>query len=408
MASQRDYYDILGVPRAAADDEIKRAFRKLAQQWHPDVNTSTEADIRFKEINEAYQVLSDPQRRQAYDMFGHAAAGGAGQGFDPFGAGAGGFQGGFQGFGDLFDTLFGGAAGAGRRPRTPAGADLRYDLRLTFAESISGAEKEIEFTSLARCETCGGNGAEPGTQPITCPKCQGTGELRNVRQTMLGQMINVSVCDRCRGTGKIVETPCHTCHGDGRVERKRTLRVAVPAGIDDGHQIRLSGEGEAAPRGGVPGNLYVVAHVAAHAKLRRQETELYYELPLSITQAALGARVTVPTADGDEEIEIRPGTQAGSEIRLRGRGVPHLRRQGSRGDVHVMVDIRVPNRLTSRQRELLEELAVELGEVEQAASENGEPGKTADAPGTTPPATKRARRRARRQGLRERLRDAIS
>ena len=404
MATPRDYYDILGVPRGAADDDVKKAFRKLAQQWHPDVNTSVEADIRFKEINEAYQVLSDPQRRQAYDMFGHAAAGG--QGFDPFAAG--GVNGGFQGFGDLFDSLFGGAAGGGRRPRTPTGADLRYDLRLTFAESISGAEKEIEFTSLARCETCSGSGAEPGTEATTCPKCQGTGELRNIRQTMLGQMINVSICDRCRGTGKIVETPCHTCRGEARVERKRTLRVAVPAGIDDGHQIRLSGEGEAAPRGGAPGNLYVVAHVAAHPKLRRQDSELYYDLSLSITQAALGARIRVPTADGDEEVEIRPGTQAGSEIRLRGRGVPHLRRSGSRGDVHVQVDVRVPSRLTARQRDLLEQLAVELGESadpDSAADADG----TASAPdGDGMARTKRARRRARRPGLRDRLRDAIT
>ena len=320
-------------------------------------------------------------------------------------AAQGGFQGGFQGFGDLFDTLFGGAAGAGRRPRVPAGADLRYDLRLTFAESISGAEKEIEFTSMARCETCGGNGAEPGTEPTTCPKCNGTGELRNVRQTMLGQMINVSVCDRCAGTGKIVETPCHTCHGDGRVERKRKLHVTIPAGIDDGHQIRLSGEGEAAPRGGTPGNLYVVVHVTAHAKLRRQEADLFYELSLSITQAALGARVSVPTADGEEEIEVKPGTQAGSEIRLRGRGVPLLRRAGSRGDLHVMVDVHVPSRLTSRQRELLEQLAVELGEVEATdeAAADGEAPTDAKAKSSA-----RQRRRARRAGLRDRLRDAIS
>src|SRR5687767_8143638 len=414
MATQRDYYDILGVPRGADDDEIKRSFRKLAQQWHPDVNTSVEADIRFKEINEAYQVLSDPQRRQAYDMFGHAAAG-AGA-FDPFSAGGfggGGFQGGFQGFGDLFDTLFGGAAGGGRRPRTPTGADLRYDLRLTFAESISGADKEIEFTSLARCETCDGSGAEPGTEPITCPRCQASGELRTVRQTMLGQMINVTVCDRCRGVGKIVETPCHTCLGDGRVEHERTLRVSVPAGIDDGHQIRLTGEGEAAPRGGVPGNLYVVLHVAPHPQLRRQDAELFYELDLSITQAALGARVTVPTAEGTEEIEIKPGTQPGAEIRLRGRGVPHLRRAGSRGDLHVLVDVRVPSRLTSRQRELLQELAIELGEMEPdlPADESGAAGGPTDGAatdGATTARAKRARRRRQRPGLRDRLRDAIS
>ncbi|MDQ3938714.1 MAG: molecular chaperone DnaJ, partial [Chloroflexota bacterium] len=331
MATQRNYYDILGVPRGASDEEVKRAFRRLAQRWHPDVNTEPGADQRFKEINEAYQVLSDPQRRQTYDMFGTAGLGGPGTGAE----GYGGF-GGFQGFGDLFDAFFGGAAGGGtRRARTPSGADLRYDIRLTFAEAIGGAEKEIEFTSLARCERCAGSGAEPGTTPVTCPTCGGSGELRQVRSTMLGQMINVTPCDRCRGLGRIVETPCELCRGDGRVERKRKLRVAVPAGIDDGHQIRLSGEGEAAPRGGAPGNLYVVAHVTPHPTLRRQDTELFYELSLSITQAALGARVPVPTADGEEEIEIRPGTQAGSEIRLRGRGVPHLRRSGSRGDVHV-------------------------------------------------------------------------
>ena len=402
MATQRDYYDILGVPRAAPDDDIKRAFRKLAQQWHPDVNTSTEADVKFKEINEAYQVLSDPQRRQAYDMFGHAGVGaGAGAGFDPFSGAAGGFS----GFGDIFDAFFGGAAGGARRPRVPTGADLRYDLQLTFAESISGTEKEIEFTSLARCETCQGTGAEPGTAATTCPRCQGSGEIRHVRSTMLGQMINVAPCDRCHGTGKIVEKPCHTCRGDGRVERKRTLRVTIPAGIAEGHQVRLSGEGEAAPRGGAPGNLYVVVHVAPHPRLRRQETELFYELPLSITQAALGARVRVPTADGSEEVEIKPGTQPGSEIRLRGRGVPHLRRPDSRGDLHVLVDVRVPQRLSARQRELLEQLSAELGDG--ATDEGAGPAGSGTGPGAAG-RPKAARRRGRRPGLRDRLRDAIT
>jgi molecular chaperone DnaJ len=399
MATQRDYYDILGVPRGAGDEDIKRAFRKLAQKWHPDVNTSAEADLRFKEINEAYQVLSDPQRRQAYDMFGRAGVGVGTEGSDPFGA----YQGGFGGFSDLFDAFFGGATAGARRPRVPTGADLRYDLQLTFAESISGADKEIEFSSLARCDTCNGNGAEPGSEPVTCPRCSGSGELRHVRSTMLGQMINVTTCDRCRGTGKIVEKPCPTCRGDGRIERKRKLRVAIPAGIDEGHQVRLSGEGEAAPRGGVPGNLYVVVHVAAHPQLRRQDTELFYGLPLSITQAALGARIEVPTADGKEEIEVKPGTQAGSEIRLRGRGVPHLRRPDSRGDLHILVDIRVPQRLSARQRELLEQLAIELGEVE-----SDEPVEATDAGPDAPRRPKATRRRARRPGLRDRLRDAIS
>jgi molecular chaperone DnaJ len=387
MATERDYYDILGLPRNATDDEVKRAFRKLAQRWHPDVNTDPRADDRFKELNEAYQVLADPQRRQAYDLFGRAGVGGTGagaEGFGPFG--------GFQGFGDLFDAFFGGAAGgATRRPRTPSGADLRYDIELTFADAISGTDKEIEFTSLVRCDTCAGSGAEPGTQPVSCPKCGGSGELRQVRSTMLGQMINVTLCDRCRGSGRIVETACHTCRGDGRLERPRKLRVTIPAGIDDGHQIRLSGEGEAAPRGGTPGNLYVVAHVAPHPALTRRDTELYHELSLSLTQAALGASMKVPTADGEEQIDIKPGTQPGTEIRLRGRGAPHLRRPGVRGDLHVLIDVRVPSRLTPRQRELLEQLAIEMGER----------------PEPVPAAAGPARRR-RPPGLRGRLKDAIS
>jgi molecular chaperone DnaJ len=388
MATTRDYYDILGVPRGASDDEVKRAFRKLAQQWHPDVNASPEADERFKEINEAYQVLSDPQRRQAYDMFGRAGVGGTGaEGYGPFG--------GFSGFGDIFDAFFGAGATTGtRRGRPPAGADLRYDLKLSFDEAIHGAEKEVTFTALGRCDTCSGTGAEPGTNPVTCPQCSGTGEVRQVRSTMLGQMVNVTMCGRCRGQGRIVEHPCATCRGDGRTERKRTLRVSVPAGIDDGHQIRLSGEGEAGPRGGTPGNLYVVTHVDPHPQLKRQDTELYFELPISITQAALGARIAVPTPDGQEYVDVAPGTQHGKEIRLRGKGVPHLRRPGVRGDLHVIVDVRVPTRLNARQRELLEELAEESGELEPVA---------ASGPGPKP-----SGRNRRKRGLADRLKDAIS
>ena len=357
MATSRDYYDVLGVPRGAPDAEIKRAFRKLAQQWHPDVNTDPSAPERFKEINEAYQVLSDPQQRRAYDMFGRAGVGNGGpEGYGPFG--------GFGGFGDLFDAFFGAGAGGAqaRRARPPAGSDLRYDLRISFEDSIRGTEKEIEFSALDRCPTCSGTGAEPGSTSVRCPQCNGLGEIRQVRSTMLGQMVNVTVCPRCHGEGSVVETPCHECHGEGRVHRKRKLRVSIPAGIDEGHQVRLTGEGEAGPRGGPAGNLYVAVHVEEHPSLRRDGTELYYELPLSMTQAALGARVTIPTAEGDEEIEVKSGTQPGAEIRLRGRGVPHLRRVGVRGDLHVRVDVRVPTRLSKRQRELLEALATESGE----------------------------------------------
>jgi molecular chaperone DnaJ len=359
MATQIDYYLVLGVARTATDAEIKRAFRKLAQQWHPDVNKDPAADERFKQINEAYQILSDPQRRQAYDMFGSAGVGGAG---DP------GFQQ-FSGFGDLFDAFFGGAAQqAGRRAHPTAGSDLRYDLRISFEEAVTGTEREIEFPVLERCETCGGNGAAPGTNPITCPQCNGRGEVRQVRQTMLGQMVNIAACPRCGGEGKIVETPCETCHGDGRTERRRKMVVTIPPGIDDGHQIRLSGEGEAGPRGGSKGSLYVAVSVQPHPELTRDGTELYHELQVSIAQAALGTRVTIPTIEGDEEIEVKPGTQPGAEIRLRGRGVPHLRRPGNRGDLHVMVQVQVPNKLNKRQRELLEAYAAESGEV---VSSNG-------------------------------------
>jgi molecular chaperone DnaJ len=360
MATDHDYYAILGVPRTASDAEIKRAFRKLAQKWHPDVNKDPEAAERFKEINEAYQVLSDPRRRQAYDMFGRAGvAGEAGEGGFGFATGFGGFG----GFGDIFDAFFGGAAGPVRRAQPVAGSDLRYDLRISFEEAVLGTEKEIEFTALGRCPTCGGSGARPGTSPVTCPVCGGRGEVRTVRQTLLGQMMTATTCPRCRGEGRVVETPCETCRGDGRVERRRTLRVAIPPGIDDGHQIRLSNEGEVGPRGGPPGSLYVAVRVAPHPVLRREGTELYAEVDVSIAQAALGTKVRVPTVEGEEEIEIRPGTQPGTEIRLRGRGVPHLRRPNQRGDLHVLVNVVVPTRLSKKQRELLEAYAREAGEA---------------------------------------------
>ena len=352
---QRDLYRILGVERTATDAEIKRAFRKLAQQWHPDVSADPEADARFKEINEAYQVLSDPERRRMYDTFGDAGLSG--------GAGAAGGMPGFGDFGDIFDAFFGGRAGAGvRRGRPAAGSDLRYDLRITFEEAIRGTEKEIEFPVLDRCATCGGSGAKAGATPVTCPQCSGRGEVRTVRDTMLGQMINVTTCPRCRGEGRVVDDPCEGCRGEGRTQRPKRLRVTIPAGIDDGHQVRLSGEGEVGPRGGPAGSLYVAVSVAPHRTLKREGTELYYQLGLSIAQAALGTRVTIPTVEGEEEVEIKPGTQPGATIRLRGKGAPHLRRPGARGDLHVLVDVRIPTKLSARQRELLEEFAADAGE----------------------------------------------
>ena len=373
MATQRDLYTVLGVARDASDAEIKRAFLKLAQQTHPDVNAESGADLRFKEINEAYQVLSDPQRRQQYDTFGTAGLGGDAGGF---GGGAG-----FGNFSDIFDAFFGGAQDSARRGHPAAGVDLRYDLRITLEEAVRGVEKEIEFQSLGRCETCSGSGAKPGSQPVACDQCGGRGEIRTRRRTMLGQMVNVSACPKCNGEGKLITEPCETCRGDGRTERKRSLRVTIPAGIDEGHQIRLSSEGEVGPRGGAPGSLYVAVHVAAHPSLRREGTELAFDADVSIVQAALGTRITVPTIEGEEDIDIKAGTQPGTEIRLRGRGVPHIRRASSRGDLHVFVNVVVPAKLSKRQRELLAEYAAETGEAVSPAGQGGIFDKVRDALG---------------------------
>lgn len=353
MAVKRDYYQVLGVARDADDAEIKRAFRRLAQQHHPDVDKDDGAEGRFKELNEAYRVLSDRQRRSAYDMFGHAGVEGAAAG------GFEGFGGGFGPFGDIFDAFFGGApAGARRRTRVVAGADLRYDMTVDFAEAVFGVTQEITFPTLVTCTRCEGAGGEPGTEPETCPECGGSGEKRRVAQTILGQMVNIVACPRCRGEGSVITSLCGICNGDGRTREERTVAVSIPAGIDHGQRIALEGEGEAGPRGGPNGDLYVAVSVRDHPELVRRGTELYHELPVTFAQAALGASVTVPTVEGREEVEIPPGSQSGHEIRLRGKGVPRLRGAG-RGDQHVIVRLVVPTKLGKRERELL----TELGEV---------------------------------------------
>jgi len=350
MAVKRDYYEVLGVQRDASDEEIKRAFRRAAQRHHPDIDGSHGAEERFKELNEAYRVLGDRQRRGAYDMFGHAGVDGASAGA---GGGAGG---GFGPFGDIFDAFFGGSpAGSRQRRRVVAGADLRYDLTIEFAEAVSGVTKEIHFPVLVGCAVCEGSGAEPGSQRETCPECKGSGERRRVSQTILGQMVNITACPRCNGEGQIVTTPCTTCRGDGRVREERKLTVTVPAGIDSGQRIALEGQGEAGPRGGPAGDLYVAVTVKEHPMLVRRGTELYHELPVSFPQAALGATLTVPTVEGSEEVQIPAGTQSGTEVRLRGRGVPRLRGVG-RGDLHVIVTVVVPHKPTKKERDLLKQL----------------------------------------------------
>ena len=353
MAIKRDYYEVLGVGRDASDEEIKRSYRRAAQRHHPDIDSSEGAEARFKELSEAYRVLSDRQRRTAYDMFGHAGVDGASAGA------GGGFGGGFGPFGDIFDAFFGGSpAGTRGRRRVVAGADLRYDLTIEFAEAVSGVTREISFPTLVRCSTCDGTGAEPGSQPEKCPECDGTGEKRRVAQTILGQMVNITACPRCNGEGRIVSAPCHTCRGEGRIREQRTLKVEVPAGIDSGQRIAIEGQGESGPRGGPPGDLYVAVTVREHPQLLRRGTELYYELPVTFPQAALGASMEIPTVEGSEPVAVPAGTQSGTEIRLRGRGVPRLRGAG-RGDLHVIVTVVVPHKPSKRERELLEE----LGEV---------------------------------------------
>jgi molecular chaperone DnaJ len=290
-------------------------------------------------------------------MFGHAGVEGAAAG------GFEGFGGGFGPFGDIFDAFFGGApAGARRRGRMVAGADLRYDLTIEFAEAVFGVTKEIHFPTQVTCEHCEGAGGEPGTQPEVCPECNGSGEKRRVAQTILGQMVNIVACSRCRGEGRIIAAPCRECGGEGRVVQERTVEIAIPAGIDDGQRIALEGQGEAGPRGGPNGDLYVAVKIRPHPQLLRRGTELYHELPVTYPQAALGATLTVPTVEGTEEVVVPAGSQSGHEIRLRGLGVPRLRGAG-RGDLHVIVNVVVPSKLGRRERELLHE----LGEVSQPA-----------------------------------------
>jgi len=354
MPPKKDYYQLLGINRTAGEDEVRKAFRRLARQYHPDVNRDDGAEARFKEINEAYEVLSDPEKRRMYDQFGHVGP----QGFDANMGGMGGF--GRFGFEDIFETFFGmGATTTRRGPQR--GADLRYDLHLTFEEAVFGAEKELEIPRLDTCDTCAGSGAEPGTTPSICPQCNGSGEVRRVQQSLFGQMINVVLCERCRGEGRVVTTPCQKCHGQGRVHTVRRLRVSIPPGVEDNTQIRLTGEGEAGPKGGRPGNLFVVVSVGQHRDFKRQGNDLIYELSINVAQAALGDEVSVPTVDGDQaKVRIPPGTQSGKKVRLKERGVPYLRGSG-RGDMLVHVRVVVPTHLTEEQRSLLLQLAKSFG-----------------------------------------------
>ena len=350
--TQRDYYEVLGVSRNASNEELKSAFRTLARKLHPDVNKEPDAEEKFKEINEAFAVLSDADKRRAYDQFGHAGVNGAG-GVPDWGS---------MDFADIFGEFFGFATGGSRqRQNAPRrGADLSYTAVLTFEEAIFGIEKEIEITRDEVCNTCHGKGAEPGSNPSKCSNCGGRGEVRQVRQTFLGSMVQVATCPTCNGRGEIITTPCHTCKGRG-LERKTVKKtIPIPGGVDGGTQIRLAGEGQPGINGGPTGNLYVDIQVKQHQFFRRKGTDILLDLNVNIAQAVLGAEIEVPTVDGPTKLNIPAGTQPGKVFTMRGKGSPFLRSSG-RGDQKIIVNVEVPTKLTTDQRKLMEELAVTLG-----------------------------------------------
>lgn len=360
MADKRDYYEVLGLQKGASDDEIKKAYRKLSKKYLPDINKEPDAEEKFKEISEAYEILSDPQKRAAYDQYGHAGTDpNYGGGYGGFGGNYGGFSSGgsFGGFEDIFESFFGGGGGRSVDPNAPRqGADLQYAVNLKFEEAIFGVEKTVKYNREEVCHTCGGNGAKPGTQPVTCSKCHGAGTINVERQTPLGRMMSRQTCDVCHGTGKEIKEPCPTCHGSGHEKKAHEVKVTVPAGVEDGQQMRLQNQGEAGENGGPYGDLYVVFRVEESDIFDRDGAEIYYELPLNFVQAALGDEINVPTVHGEVKLKVPAGTQTGTNFRLRGKGAPKLRGTGN-GDQHVKVKLITPKNLNEEQKQALRQFA---------------------------------------------------
>jgi molecular chaperone DnaJ len=356
-SQKRDYYEVLGVDRAATPEQIKQAYRQLALEWHPDRNPSAEATDKFKEIAEAYAVLSDEAKRSAYDTMGHAGISERWSTEDLFrDFDFGDFFGGrFGGLGSIFGDVFSG--GARRSAAKPPGADLRYDLRLTLDESAKGGERLIQVKRSARCKICGGNGAKPGTQPVPCSECQGRGEKQQIRTEKSMKVVTLSPCVRCKGRGVFVESPCGACDGTGYEFLPHTIKVQVPAGIEDGMLLRLAGQGEASPQGGTPGDLLVRISIQPHPHLKRDRANLYTVVPVSFPDAALGTKVTAPCLNGENvRVTVPSGTQSGTALRARGKGMPRLHGKG-KGDLFVVVEVRTPTEITLQQRELLKEFA---------------------------------------------------
>ncbi|MCY9592539.1 molecular chaperone DnaJ [Paenibacillus chitinolyticus] len=353
--SKRDYYEVLGVGKDASAEDVKKAYRKLARQYHPDVNKADDAETKFKEAKEAYDVLGDDQKRSTYDRFGHV---------DPNqGMGGGGMGGAdFGGFGDIFDMFFGGGGGGRRNPNAPQrGSDLQYNLQIEFKEAVFGKELDLQIPRTENCDKCSGSGAKPGTHPETCTTCQGSGQQEVVQNTPFGRIVNRRPCSTCNGQGKIIRHKCGECGGSGKVKKQRKIHIKIPAGVDDGAQLRVSGEGESGTRGGPAGDLYVVIHVKAHEYFERRDDDIYLDMPLTFVQAALGAEVEVPTLTEKVKLKIPAGTDTGTYFRLRGKGVPKLRGYGQ-GDQHVRVVIVTPKNMTEEQKDLLREFAKVSGE----------------------------------------------
>jgi len=355
MATKRDYYETLGIDRNATDEEIKRAFRKLAFKYHPDHNRGDGAEERFKEINEAYEVLSDSDKRATYDRFGH----GGGEGI--FGRGFNGFD---FGFGDIFDAFFGGTTTASRQA-PQRGSALHYGITITLEEAVFGSEKEIGISRTESCSVCQGTGCKPGSQPSRCPNCNGAGQVHRVQASIFGRFTNITTCPQCHGEGRIITEPCAQCRGTGREKCQRNILVEIPAGVEDGSQIRLRGEGDAGTRGGPSGDLYISLSVKEHELFTRDGDDILYELPINFAQAALGAEVEVPTLDGNSKLKLDAGCQTGTVFRLKNKGVPHLHRRG-RGDQLVTISVVTPESVTKEQRQLFQKLADSLSPAKKA------------------------------------------